>query len=291
MSQIILVAETGADIPPELAAQYNIRIVPMHVSFGGTTRDDGTFPSDEVCSYYERVRELPRTSGSTPEDFTRVFDQLHTEHPEAHILHLAYSAVTTCSYQSAKIAAEGRDYVTSLDTKAVTVGQCSIVIRMARLLQAHPEWEIEQATQAAEELIARARMRFIPNELEYLRAGGRVSNAAAMCGKLLGIHPLIELKDGYLVATKKLRGKLDKLAPRLVQDFADSACLEREELWLVWTPGFPGTLRAPVEKIARHCGFQTIMWIKAGGVITTHGGPSALGVAGFMKNRRGGTDA
>lgn len=247
MSQIILVAETGADIPPELAAQYNIRTVPMHVSFGGTTRDDGTFPSDEVCSYYERVRELPRTSGSTPEDFTRVFDQLHTEHPEAHILHLAYSAVTTCSYQSAKIAAE--------------------------------------------ELIARARMRFIPNELEYLRAGGRVSNAAAMCGKLLGIHPLIELKDGYLVATKKLRGKLDKLAPRLVQDFADSACLEREELWLVWTPGFPGTLRAPVEKIARHCGFQTIMWIKAGGVITTHGGPSALGVAGFMKNRRGGTDA
>lgn len=63
MSQIILVAETGADIPPELAAQYNIRIVPMHVSFGSTTRDDGTFPSEEVCTYYELTRELPKTSG------------------------------------------------------------------------------------------------------------------------------------------------------------------------------------------------------------------------------------
>lgn len=206
MSQIILVAETGADIPPELAAQYNIRIVPMHVSFGSTTRDDGTFPSEEVCTYYDLTRELPKTSGSMPEDFTRVFDQIHMEYPEAHILHLAYSAVTTCSYHSAKIAAEGRDYVTSLDTKTVTIGQCAIVVRMARLLQAHPEWEIEQAVQSAEELIVRARMCFIPNELEYLRAGGRVSNAVALCGRLLGIHPLIEIQDGYLVATKKLRG-------------------------------------------------------------------------------------
>ena len=40
-------------------------------SFGDVTRDDGTFPSEEICAYYERTRELPRTSGSTPEDFSR----------------------------------------------------------------------------------------------------------------------------------------------------------------------------------------------------------------------------
>ena len=31
---IILMAETGADIPPELAQRYHIHIVPMHVTFG-----------------------------------------------------------------------------------------------------------------------------------------------------------------------------------------------------------------------------------------------------------------
>ena len=46
MKHIILVAETGADIPPETARQYGIYIVPMHVSFGDGTRDDGAFPSD-----------------------------------------------------------------------------------------------------------------------------------------------------------------------------------------------------------------------------------------------------
>lgn len=98
MSNIILVAETGADIPPELAQRYGIRIVPMHVSFGSETRDDGTFPPEEICAYYERTGVLPKTSGSVPEDFIRVFDDIHASQPDAQILYLAYSSVTTCSY-------------------------------------------------------------------------------------------------------------------------------------------------------------------------------------------------
>lgn len=206
MGKVILVAETGADIPPELAQQYNIQIVPMHVSFGSETRDDGTFPSEEICAYYERTGELPKTSASTPEDFNAAFDRIHSQWPEAQILYMAYSAVTTCSYQSAQIAAEGRDYVTSLDTKAVTAGQYSIVMRMAQTLEQHPEWDMNQAVRAAEELVLRSRMCFIPKDMKYLRAGGRVSNAVALCGDLLGIHPLIEIQDGRLVATKNCAG-------------------------------------------------------------------------------------
>ena len=106
MPSILLVAETGSDISPELAAQHNIHIVPMHVAFGTDPVDDGSFPAEEIRDYYLRTGKLPTTSGSTPEDFTVVFDAIHAEHPEAHILYLAYSAVTTCSYQSAVIAAE-----------------------------------------------------------------------------------------------------------------------------------------------------------------------------------------
>lgn len=103
--------------------------------------------------------------------------------------------------------------MTSLDTRAVAAGQCSIVLRMARLLEKYPGWEMTQAVQTVEGLIRRSRMCFIPKDMKYLRAGGRVSNVAALCGDMLGIHPVIEIQDGHLVATKKLRGKLDKLAP------------------------------------------------------------------------------
>ena len=279
--KLLLMAETGADIPPELAEKYGIQIVPMHITFGTEARDDGSFPSEEICAFYDRTGILPKTSGSSPEDLARAFDAAHEKYPQAEILHLAYSAATTCSYQSALIAAEGRDYVKSLDTKVACAGQGAVVLTLARLLEDHPDWGMEEAAGAAGPLIDRVRMGFIPDDLEYLRAGGRVSNAVALAGRVLGIHPLIEFVDGNLVATKKLRGKLLKLAPQLVRDYTAQHALDRKELWLIWTPGFPDEVRQAVEETAGELGFQTVTWIKSGGVITTHAGPSAFGVVGF----------
>lgn len=281
--RIILVAETGGDIPREVAEQYNIQLVPMHVAFGTDTRDDGTFPSEEVCDFYDRTGILCKTSGSVPEDFTKCFDHIHTRWPQAQILYLAYSSVTTCSYQSAQIAAEDRDYVTALDTKAVSAGQYSIVIETAKWLEAHPEATIQEAAQVAQDLISRANMCFVPKDMEYLRAGGRVSNVVALGGKLLGILPLIEILEGKLVATRKLRGKLEALAPKLVREYAEKWSLDRKELWLIWTPRFPDDLKQVVEKTAKDLGFETVTWVKSGGVITSHSGPSAFGVVGFTK--------
>ncbi len=281
--RIILVAETGGDIPREVAEQYNIQLVPMHVAFGTDTRDDGTFPSEEVCDFYDRTGILCKTSGSVPEDFTKCFDHIHTRWPQAQILYLAYSSVTTCSYQSAQIAAEDRDYVTALDTKAVSAGQYSIVIETAKWLEAHPEATIQEAAQVAQDLISRANMCFVPKDMEYLRAGGRVSNVVALGAKLLGILPLIEILEGKLVATRKLRGKLEALAPKLVREYAEKWSLDRKELWLIWTPRFPDDLKQVVEKTAKDLGFETVTWVKSGGVITSHSGPSAFGVVGFTK--------
>lgn len=280
-NKIILMAETGADIPAELAQRYGIAIVPMHVTFGDQTRDDATFPAEEICEFYDKTKTLPKTSGSTPEDFVKAFDDVHARYPDAQILYLAYSSVTTCSYQSAQIAAEGRNYITSLDTKKACAGQACIVLTMAKLLEENPQWTMKDAVAAAEDLIERGRMCFIPDELEYLRAGGRVNNAVALVGRVLGIHPLIEFLDGNLVATKKLRGKLIKIAPQLVRDYAAEHDLDREELWLIWTPGFPDEVRAAVDAAAKELGFRTVTWFKSGGVITTHSGPSAFGVVGF----------
>ena len=76
MSKMILVAESGSDITPEMAQENGIVIVPMHVSFGGKTYDDGAFPTTEMFDYYKKHRELPRTSGCTPHDFEATFERL-----------------------------------------------------------------------------------------------------------------------------------------------------------------------------------------------------------------------
>ena len=126
--KIIITAETGSDITKELAKEHGIVLIPMHVSMGDKTLDDGTFPPEEVCAYYDRTGKAPTTSGSTPYDFESIYDRLYEEDPQVQILHLAYSAVTTCSYHSCELAIEGKPYeqnVRVVDTKHVSVGQWS----------------------------------------------------------------------------------------------------------------------------------------------------------------------
>ena len=167
MKPIILVAETGSDINPQLAEEYQIRIVPMHVTFEDKTLDDGAFPVEDIVAYYQQTKKVPKTSGSTPEDFNVVLDEIHAQNPDAKILYLAYSAVTTCSYQSCEIASEDRDYVTAFDTKHVSVGQAAVVISVAEALQENPGMSMEEALELAEDFSTRARMCFLPDNLEF----------------------------------------------------------------------------------------------------------------------------
>lgn len=278
---VILVAETGSDLTPELAREYGIWLVPMHVSMGDRTLDDGTFPAEDVCAYYDATGRVPKTSASTPDDFTRVLDVIHQKWPEKHILHLAYSAVTTCSYQSALLASEGRDYVTHIDTKHVSVGQAAVVLEAAKLLREHPEMGIEEAVEAVQEICARVQMCFLPKNLDYLRAGGRVSNVVALTGNLLNLHPCIEIIDGKLMAKKKYRGALIKQIPKLIGDFAEKHQLDRDQLYFIWSPGLDDACRKTAEECAAAHGFRHVTWMKTGCVITCHGGPGCFGIVGF----------
>lgn len=283
MSNIILMAETGSDVTPEMAQRYGIELVPMHVSFGDDSRDDGTFPIEDVYRYYESTGRLTKTSGSTVGDFEAVYDRLQSQYPGKPILHLAYSAATTCSYQSSVIAAEGRTGIAMVDTKMVSAGQALVVLTMARWLEEHPEATLEEAKAKAEEISAKTRMGFFPGDLAYLKAGGRVSNAAYLVANFLSLNPLIEMLDGHLKATKKYRGKMEKVAPKFLREYVESQNLKRDTMAFVYSVGLAESIQEECTAIARELGFREILWIPTGGVVTTHCGPGGYGVCGMVE--------
>lgn len=98
----------------------------------------GSIDPLEIYSRCNEFGVMPKTSGCAPADFAHVYDRIHAEQPDATILHLAYSEATTCSHQSSKIAAKGRDYVFSMDTRFVSVGQSLVVVETAKYIEAHP---------------------------------------------------------------------------------------------------------------------------------------------------------
>ena len=285
MKKILLTAETGSDITKEMAAQLGIVLIPMHVSLGSETLDDGTFPPEDVCAYYDKTGKCPTTSGSTPYDFESVYDKLFAEDPDLQILHLAYSAVTTCSYHSCELAIEGKPYaenVRIVDTKHVSVGQCAVVVAVKEWLAAHPEATLDEAAAAAVEIGEQTKMCFIPDNLDYLRAGGRCSNAVALVGNLLQLHPCIEIIEGKLIAGKKYRGKLSKVAPVLLKEFTAKHNLKKDHIYFINTPYMDEDVRKALNEEAKTMGYDKITWIKTGCVITCHGGPGAFGIVGTV---------
>lgn len=55
---------------------------------------------------------------------------------------------------------------------------------------------------------------FVPTDLAFLKAGGRLSNVAFLGAHLLKIKPCIEVTGGKFVATKKFRGSMLKCSPQ-----------------------------------------------------------------------------
>ena len=285
MSSIILLAETGSDITKELAKDLNVRLVPMHVTLGDVTLDDGSFPAEDVHSYYERTGKTPTTSGSTPYDFESVLEEIFSQDPNAQVLYLAYSAVTTCSYHSCELAIEEKPYanqVRLVDTKHVSVGQGAVVIATAKWLREHPEATLEEAAAKAVEIADQIKMCFIPKNLDYLRAGGRCSNAVALVGNLLNLHPCIEIIDGRLIAGKKYRGAMTKLAPALLREFTEKLNLKKDHIYFIHTPYMEEAILTALDAEAKALGFETVTWMKTGCVITCHGGPGAFGIVGSV---------
>ena len=76
---------------------------------------------------------------------------------------------------------------------------------------------------------------------------------------------------------------MSRVCAKLLKEYTDNYNLDRDVLWFIYTIGLPEEVKEKVNEQAQELGYKDIQWIQAHGVITTHGGPSAFGLAGFSK--------
>ncbi len=279
--RLIIVTESGGDLPVELCQRYGIQVVPMHVTIGDDSLDDGSFPVEDIFAYFDRTKKVPKTSATNPSEYQEMFESLHQAHPDATILHLCYSAVTTATWQNALIASEDMPYVRHVDTKNVAGGLAFILNKVGLYMEAHPDTTAEQLIPIVEDLAERTRFAFIPRDLSYLKAGGRVSNAAYIGATILNLKAMIELKDGHLVGTKKYRGNMHKVCLKATGDLIEQYQFDMEELYFVCSTGLEQSLKRELEQLVQSLGCKRWRWIPTGGVISCHGGPGAFGLIGL----------
>ncbi|MBA2175840.1 DegV family protein [Halobacillus locisalis] len=283
MRRIILSTESGADLPSDLAAKYDIQVVPMHIIMDGKDYLDGHLPVQDIYDYYDRTKKIPSTTATNAHEYTKFFANIRETFPDSIIVHIGYTSKASSSFQNAVIAAEDFEDIFLIDALNVTGGLGAIVLHAAQVLEKEPGIEPEHLIEQIESTVPKSRLSFIPGSLEFLKAGGRVSNMASLIGTLLKIKPCIELKDGKLVSTKKYRGKMSGATEKLFHDYLKEFNVDRHQLYFIYSIGLDERIKERMDELAEENGFEHVRWIQAGGMISTHSGPGGFGVAGLEK--------
>ena len=283
MNHYIITTESGSDLPKEYVERFNVKIIPMHVTMGNETLADGSFEVKKAFDYYDETGTLPKTSGTTPDDNLKVFSKIRQEHPDAHIIHLGYSAVTTVSFNAAHIAAEDFENIHLVDAKHVTIGLSAIVIATAEFINNNPAVTPKEIVAFVKEIRERTHMVFIPKTLLYLKAGGRVSNLVFYSANLLKLHPTIVLDDGYLVSGKKYRGSFERCLNKMLADFFNMRDIDPNTVLVGGAPGVTPEHKETVLNYVEQQGVLNPVWNSTGAVISSHGGPGAIGIVGIAR--------
>ncbi|TXC92936.1 DegV family EDD domain-containing protein [Metabacillus litoralis] len=281
MSKIILSTESGADLPEDLVNKHSVKVVPMHVIMDDKDYLDGSLPVQDIYDYYERTKKIPSTTATNVYEYQTFFTKIKAEFPNCVIIHIGYTSRASSSFQNALIAAEDFDNLFLIDALNVTGGLAAVVLHAVSLLKQEPKIKPEFLIEQIEKIVPKTRLAFVPGSLEFLKAGGRVSNMAYLGGALFKIKPRIELIEGKLISTKKYRGQMNVVAEKLIEDFLKEYKIDRKQLYFQYSIGLDDSIKTRMNDIAQKQGFNNITWIQAGAMISTHAGPGGFGIAGI----------
>lgn len=259
----------------------NLTVLPMTVAFGSTVYHDGVDLTHE--RFYDLLvesDELPSTGAVSPGVFVQAYDEAQAAGEDVVVVTL--SSKVSATWQSARIAAEGRDGVHVVDSLSSCIGE-RVLVEYALMLA---ERGLPAADIAARLERARSRVHMLAllDTLEYLRRGGRIGSAAAAAGALLALKPVVTMTDGEVELLGKARGSknarnlLVELVGEHPIDFAMPFCL-------AYTAGGEAMLKKYVRD-------SSDLWdgivdalpiCSVGATIGTHAGPGAIAVAYFSQ--------
>lgn len=198
-----IVTDGSCDLPPELAARKNITVVPFYVSFDEVHYEKEIVEVD-IRDFYERMVEnpkvYPKSSMPSVQDFIDAF--MPYVEKKLPLICLCITTKFSGSYQSAMnarqmILEEHPDAViTVIDTTINTVLQGIYVLEAVAIRDSGMAYE--DAVKRLEEIKSTGRIFFTVGDMEYLKHGGRIGKVAGIAGSVLGIKPVITLKQGEI---------------------------------------------------------------------------------------------
>jgi fatty acid kinase fatty acid binding subunit len=222
---VAIVTDSSCDLPPEIAEQLHIHVIPNVLVIEGQSFLDGREISRQ--EFYERLpkmKNVPSTSAPSPGTFQALYERLFQQKYQQ-IISIHPPSALSAIFSVASLAAQPFDNrVKVIDSGTFTLGLGFQAIAAAEeAVKGHP---LENIISEIETVRQRVHVVAMLDSLEYVRRSGRVSWARARIGSLLDIKPFVKVHESNVFRLGEARTRR-KGIDRLLQMLQDLGPLQR----------------------------------------------------------------
>jgi len=190
---VAVVTDSAANVPPELASELGITVVPLHLRFGDDSYRDGI--EMDGAEFYARLRRGDPATTAAPSvgDWLAGFETTGADE----VVCVTLASGLSATHHEAQLAAErfpGRAEV--VDSQSASMGEGFAAVAAARAAREGASQADAEA--AAREVVSKAVLVGAIETFEYLRRSGRVGKLQAYAATRLAIRPVFRLIAGEI---------------------------------------------------------------------------------------------
>ena len=274
MARVRVVTDSACDLPPALATEHGVVVVPLSIRFGSEEFTDGSaIPPDEFWARCAASAVLPETAAPSPGAFQEAFTKAADDGYDG-VLCINLSSGVSATIQAARTAAGAvgdRIPVRVIDSQSMTMGQGLVVLEAAERAAAGDS--LDDLADHVQGLLARTTVMGVVDTLEHLEKGGRIGGARALLGSLLSIKPVVICRDGVVAEESKQRTRSRSL--RYLADAAHQAGALSRVAVCNGAATDIDTFMAMMDGVQSE---HPLVLVDLGPVVGTHTGPGTVGL-------------
>lgn len=280
MSRIIISTESGSDLPWKISVPNCIEILPMHVTFDRKMFYDEEIDVADAERFFKESNKLPVTSAPNLGEYSVHFRKIFQKYPDCRVIHIAYSSRLSASYQNAVIASKEfpQSRLQVIDSQSGSIGTGVLIIKACEIISVLGK---SHSLNECVSIICSQRKKvccsFVPDSLDYLKAGGRISGIAHFGATVLNIKPCISIENGMLVSGKKYRGSIYRIADSLLSDFVSKNKPSKDFIVIGYGYKINKGLLFSLKRQAHKMGFKKSWCFLIGSAVTAHTGGNCIG--------------
>ena len=274
MKRIAIVTDSAASVPPELAKEVELEIVPVGIQIDNQFHREGLDITPEKFYAQLEKKENITTSQPSPGDFLEIYNRLVDKAKEIISIHITSRQSGTV--QVAELLKEHIPIpITVVDSESASMGQGFAALAAARAaLRGKSREEILEII----ERVKRKTTVFVAvPTLKYLARSGKVSRVQAMVASLLTIKPILGVRDGLVQAVDKKRSYGQALQ-RMIALVEERFPTEKLTIAVLHSNA-PEKAEEFKQKVEERLRCAQVFIAEMGASLAVHGGQGMLGIA------------